>query len=126
MSRPELNGVFLVPWTVDCTGKPVFTAPPVPALDVSTPIRPADPVAFHSRHVDPDPDEEGETRLVIRCTRPAKGWAQGLADHNAMTVSAVVWQGLLRIAEATGYSCGSYAPRRWPGRRRRGTLDAEP
>ncbi len=43
------------------------------------------------------------TRLGVRCTPEAAAWVRGLADHCSLDVTSLVWQSLLRQAEASGY-----------------------
>jgi hypothetical protein len=45
----------------------------------------------------------GESRLVVRCSSEYHGWVQGLAERLGLNVTQTVAQGLLRLAEASGY-----------------------
>jgi hypothetical protein len=44
-----------------------------------------------------------ESRLVVRCSSGYHGWVQGLAERLGLNVTQTVSQGLLRLAEASGY-----------------------
>jgi hypothetical protein len=42
-------------------------------------------------------------RLGVRCTPEAIAWVKGLAAHCSLDVTSIIWQSLLRQAEASGY-----------------------
>ena len=61
-----------------------------------------------------------ESRLVVRCSSMYHGWVQGLAERLGLNVTQTVSQGLLRLAEGSGYCYTMpirYIPAK-PGRRR--------
>ena len=55
------------------------------------------------RHPGPTNLLSSAWRIVLRCTSEFHGWAQGLADHVSLNVTQLVVQGLIRIAESSGY-----------------------
>jgi hypothetical protein len=67
-----------------------------------------------------EPAGPGELRIAFRCSADAYAWAAGLADHINLDFSSLIWQGLIRLAENSGYTARvpvRYQPKR--GRRRR-------
>jgi hypothetical protein len=48
-------------------------------------------------------NEPGLCRLVLRVTPEAHRWAGRLADHCSLDLSSIIWQSLIRQAEASGF-----------------------
>lgn len=45
----------------------------------------------------------GPSRIVLRVTPGAYEWARGLADHCSLNLTDLVWQALMRQADASGF-----------------------
>ena len=70
----------------------------------------------------------GDSRLVVRCSSGYHGWVQGLAERLGLNVTQTITQGLLRLAEASGYHYSMptrYTPKN-PGRHRQHPRPGEP
>jgi hypothetical protein len=64
------------------------------------------------------------THLVIRASPEAHLWVKNLADHCSLRLTDLIWQSLLRMAEATGYH--AKVPPRYRGPRYRDGLRWHP
>jgi hypothetical protein len=51
----------------------------------------------------PAPAKVPGARLVVRTTPEFMGWVQGLSDHCSINMTQCVVQGLVRMAELSGY-----------------------
>jgi hypothetical protein len=81
----------------DCVSKRLVIAPEIPPFAPGTaPFVPAPPVS------DRKPPVSGP-RLAVRLAGAAYGWVLGLADHCSLSVTDLVWQALMRQADASGY-----------------------
>ena len=64
----------------------------------------------------------------MRCSSGYHGWVQGLAERLGLNVTQTITQGLLRLAEASGYHYSMptrYTPKN-PGRHRQHPRPGEP
>jgi hypothetical protein len=90
-------------WSIGSDGQPVFTPNPVVLpletgqKGLETDQNGSNVVGLMGAPLSPD------SRIVLRCTSEFHGWAQGLADHVSLNVTQLVVQGLIRIAEGSGY-----------------------
>lgn len=102
------TGHYLLPTGpfVSETGHSPDSGPPDAALE------PAVGLAYRLCDVEPEP------RLIVRCTSEYRDWAEGLAAHlGGLTTTQTLCQGLIRLAEASGYS--TRIPIRYQTRRKR-------
>lgn len=84
---------------------------------------------FAIEPTEPEPEpahlKQPAPRIVIRVTPEGHDWASGLADHCSLTLTDLVWQSLMRQADACGYHYR--IPQRYrhsnPTRARRRPLD---
>jgi hypothetical protein len=105
---------------IDADGQPVLA----PKTPVSTPK-----MASNGLEIDQNSSDSGPPpirvssrgcRIVLRVTPEFAGWTQGLAEHLSLNVTQSVVQGLIRLAELSGYHYKvptRYVPKT-PGRRR--------
>ena len=103
-------------WSIGSDGQPIFTPNPV-VLPLETGQNGLEMVQKGSKTVK---IPVAGSRIVVRVTPEFHGWAQGLADHVSLNVTQLVVQGLIRIAEGSGYHHKiptRYVPRN-PSRRR--------
>lgn len=104
----------MAPFALDASGCPVLPLQTPVSAPVSTHFGPE--IAYP-----PAMPPEESTRLALRCTPDFHRWACGLADHMSLNLTQAVVQGLIRIAEGSGYHHKiptRYAPVN-PGRSRR-------
>jgi hypothetical protein len=99
-----LNGRFLRVFEVlDSNGCPVFVPETPSNLGQNPPISVENDLKTDSESVYTDIPADDNTRLVLRVTPEAHDWAVLLADHCSLTVSDLIWQSLLRQADASGF-----------------------
>jgi hypothetical protein len=107
-------------WSIGADGQPVFTPKsPVLAPEIDQNVSEIDQnVSKIEPFVNPAPVRD--CRIVLRVTPEFMGWTQGLAEHLSLNVTQSVIQGLIRLAEGSGYHHKiptRYIPKN-PGRRR--------
>jgi hypothetical protein len=111
---------LLSDWSIDSDGQPVLT-PKSPVLAPETALNVSEidqNVSEIDAFVNPAPARD--CRIVLRVTPEFMGWTQGLAEHLSLNVTQSVIQGLIRLAEGSGYHHKiptRYIPKN-PGRRR--------
>lgn len=111
----ELNGRFLRDSDSD---RPLDyrTLMPDPARNPPTLGAEMDSCSSNSGQKDPETPLSGHhvpppgcevipqtARLGVRCTPEAILWVKGLADHCSLDCTTLIWQALLRQADACGY-----------------------
>jgi hypothetical protein len=95
-----------------------------PKPPVSTPKTASNDLEIDQKSSDfdplPIPAPVRDCRIVLRVTPEFMGWSQGLAEHLSLNITQSVVQGLIRLAEGSGYHHKiptRYIPKN-PGRRR--------
>jgi hypothetical protein len=95
-------------WSVKPDGSavwmPEIDPPSPPFLPEIVPFVPeTGPFASDNGSIEPEAAAP-EARIVVRCTPGYLKWARGLADHlGGLTLTQTVCQGLIRLAEGSGY-----------------------
>jgi hypothetical protein len=90
-------------WSLDGDGQPVM-APKSPVLAPEI-DRNVSGIGQNVSEIGPfvNPAPVRDCRIVLRVTPEFAGWTQGLAEHLSLNVTQSVVQGLIRLAEGSGY-----------------------
>lgn len=98
-----VRGSLVSDWSIDADGQPVLV-PRSPVSGVET-ARNGPEIGQNVSEIGPSPipAPARDCRIVVRVTPEFMGWSQGLADHLSLNVTQSVIQGLIRLAEGSGY-----------------------
>jgi hypothetical protein len=111
---------YILECFIGADGQPILTPkPPVPTPEIAQNGPEIGQIVSDSGP-SPIPAPARDCRIVLRVTPEFMGWSQGLAEHCSLNVTQLVVQGLIRLAEGSGYHHKiptRYVPKN-PGRRR--------